>query len=153
MVECITLFGERKMVPRASLVFRPSVYAVVVRGDALLVAVSNRTGKYSFPGGGVELGERMDEALRRELREEAGLDLTIGDFIDRREVFFFHDPTSEAWHVLAFFFAGTVLTGEVRGTDADEYVRWVPIRELRAEQFTESYAPVAQNVLDGMSRS
>ena len=57
------------------------------RGELLLCKMKTDRGvfpgEWGLPGGGIEPGERMDEALRRELREELGIQVT-----DIRSVFF-----------------------------------------------------------------
>lgn len=59
------------------------VAALIVRQDRLLVC--QRTAgqpmplKWEFPGGKVESGEQPDEALRRELQEELGIDASVGE--------------------------------------------------------------------------
>lgn len=56
--------------------------AVVVRDGAFLVIRRSRhvaaPGAYCFPGGGIEPGEDEAEALRREMREELGVDVRLG---------------------------------------------------------------------------
>jgi 8-oxo-dGTP diphosphatase len=58
------------------------VAAVFRRGDELLVTrrldEAGRRGQWEFPGGKVEPGEREDEALARELREELACDAVVG---------------------------------------------------------------------------
>jgi ADP-ribose pyrophosphatase YjhB (NUDIX family) len=68
---------------------RPTVCAVVVEGDQVMLvrrAVSPRRGCWDLPGGFLELGEHPAEGLRRELREETGLEVTLleplGFFLD-----------------------------------------------------------------------
>jgi hypothetical protein len=45
MVECVTLHGHKKMVPKDSLVLRPAVYAIVVRGGQVLLMTMRHSGK------------------------------------------------------------------------------------------------------------
>lgn len=67
----------------------PVVAAVMVR-EGLVFAVQRGpgralAGKWEFPGGKVELGEDQREALSREIREELGCEVTVGDFLTTTE--------------------------------------------------------------------
>jgi 8-oxo-dGTP diphosphatase len=42
----------------------------------------NERGLWEFPGGAVERGERLADALRREIREEYGIEIAVGDLLD-----------------------------------------------------------------------
>ena len=60
------------------------VGAVIFRKDCVLLVQRGREpsyGKWSLPGGLVELGESLEEAVRREVREEVGLDVCVGDLV------------------------------------------------------------------------
>ena len=52
---------------------RPSVRAIVIKGDKIAVVHSKKYNYYKIPGGGIEIDESHVEALIREAREEAGL--------------------------------------------------------------------------------
>ena len=98
--ECISLFGERLSIPTSRLFFRPCVY-------------NETTSKFSFPGGGVNLGEPLHKALHREVYEEVGINIEVKEFLHFEEAFFYYDPTDEAMHTLGFFFRCLPMTLEL----------------------------------------
>lgn len=51
---------------------RPSVRAVIIRGDKVLMVHSEKYNYHKFPGGGIEAGETHEAALIREVQEEIG---------------------------------------------------------------------------------
>jgi 8-oxo-dGTP diphosphatase len=61
------------------------VGAVVLDGDrVLLVKRANEPlkGEWSIPGGAVEVGETLEAAIRREVREETCLEIEVGPIVD-----------------------------------------------------------------------
>jgi hypothetical protein len=65
LVECETIYGEKKLVPKEKLMLRLSAYAILVEDGKMLLVNTRSTGRYFFPGGAVEAGEDPESALRR----------------------------------------------------------------------------------------
>lgn len=56
-----------------------AVAGVVVNGEGkVLLVKSSYRGTWEYPGGQVEVGENLMEALRREIREESGIEVEVG---------------------------------------------------------------------------
>ena len=64
------------MIPLVQLFPEATVGALVVndKGEVLMVRSKKWGEKYTVPGGHIELGERAEDAIRREVKEETGLD-------------------------------------------------------------------------------
>ena len=105
-----------------------AVGAVVLQDDhVLLVRRANppEAGRWSFPGGRVEPGERMADAAAREVREETGLDVEINHPLDWVE------RIGPDHHFVIVDFAATVTERQAPtpGDDAAD-ARWVHLDEI-----------------------
>ncbi len=98
---------------------------------------STQTGKYDVPGGRLEPGENFAEGLKREVKEETGLDVAFGEPFHMGE--WRPSPRGEQWHIVATFVRCVSPLGDVvLGTDHDAF-EWIdPAHD-------ENYA-LAQNI-------
>jgi len=122
---------------------RLGAYALVLRGEeVLLVRISERgfhTGSWTLPGGGVDHGESPRDALVREVREECGVDCTVGDLLAVHDEHFSGTAPNgrfEDFHAVALMFAAT-LAGDAEPALAEQdgtsdAVAWVPVADVMA---------------------
>ena len=110
------------------------VGAVVVNdGKALIVkrAHEPRKGEWSLPGGRVELGEALVDAVRREIKEETGLDIVVGPIVEVLDRVHHHDGRVR-YHFVIVDYLCTCVGGELcAGDDADD-AAWVTSDEIEA---------------------
>ena len=59
--------------PNGKAFVRPSVRGIIIRNGKVAMVHSLKYDYYKFPGGGIEAGESMEQALMREVAEESGL--------------------------------------------------------------------------------
>jgi 8-oxo-dGTP diphosphatase len=120
---------------------RPEVCvgAVVVEDGRLLLIRRGHgpaQGEWSVPGGRVEAGELMAEAVVRELAEETGLEGVCGELIGWVE------RVGESHHFVILDFAVTLLDPDaepVAGDDAEE-AAWVPLHDVAEHQLVDGLA-------------
>ncbi|MBY0496826.1 MAG: NUDIX hydrolase [Cyanobacteria bacterium] len=109
------------------------VGAVVVRdGKALIVkrAHEPRKGEWSLPGGLLELGESLQDAVRREIKEETSLEIEVGPVIETFDRVHRDDAGKIRYHFVIVDFVCWSHRGEaVPGSDADG-VAWVAAGEI-----------------------
>jgi 8-oxo-dGTP diphosphatase len=102
------------------------VGALARRGDELLLVrrgTDPGRGLWSLPGGRVETGETLADAVVRELREETGVEGTCGAFVGWVE------RIGVDFHFVILDFEVEVAGDPIAGGDADE-ARWVAISSL-----------------------
>ncbi len=109
------------------------VGAVVRRGaQVLLIQRGNppRRGDLSLPGGAVELGETLREALRREVREECGIEIAVAELLDTFEFLLRDDAGRLQYHYIIVDFAAEYVSGEVHAASDALDAHWVGVGDL-----------------------
>jgi len=86
---------------------------------------------WEFPGGKVEDGETLEIALQREMMEELGIEVRVGD------LFFQTTHTYPERSIALFFFNCTIAAGDVQAIDVTEF-RWVKTSDLSSLEFPEA---------------
>ncbi len=106
---------------------------VVLRGDEVLLIKRGgppSEGIWSFPGGAVRVGERLVDAVAREVGEETGLNVRVGPPVALAERIYRDGEGRVMYHYLIWDFLCLVESGEPRpGSDAAD-LRFFPLKEL-----------------------
>jgi 8-oxo-dGTP diphosphatase len=123
--------------------------AIIVKdGTALIVKRANDPykGEWSIPGGRVELGETLVEAVQREVREETGLEVRVGDVIEVFEHVARENGRIRYHFVIVDYLCTWVGGALCAGDDADD-VAWVTGDELTRYGVAEAAAAVIRKAL------
>jgi 8-oxo-dGTP diphosphatase len=125
----------------------PAVSIALVDGDRVLLVRRGHApakGLYAFPGGRVEQGETLEQAVRRELLEETGLAAGPVDLVETLDIEREGSGASFRLHV----FTARYLSGAaVAGDDADE-AGWFSLAEMAALPVIPSVVAVARLLLE-----
>jgi 8-oxo-dGTP diphosphatase len=108
---------------------RVAVGGVVIKEDRVLLVRRGKPpseGEWAIPGGSVELGETLQEAVQREILEETGITIRVG----KDPIHVFDDVRKDnaghiRFHYVILDFSGEFLRGEVKAADDAKDARWV----------------------------
>jgi len=95
----------------------------------ILLAKSNKDpvkGKWIIPGGGIKFGEKIKDAVVREIKEETGLNIEVTGFITVYELII---PEKE--HRIIFYHKGKVKSGKIKTSDDISEVIWIKPADVK----------------------
>jgi len=117
------------------------VGTVIIRDSSVLLVRREQEpakGLWSFPGGLVDLGETVEEAARREVKEETGIDIRIEKLLDLIDNIIRDDHGTVRFHYVVAIFLAHALTVEVEPSSDVSEARWVPFSDLSSCQMTKT---------------
>lgn len=125
-----------------------AVGVLLLDGNKVLLVRRGRppgVGRWTVPGGGVELGETLEEAALRELAEETGLTCRLGPVVEVLDRVIRDGDGKVEYHYVILDFLGTEPAGTLRaGSDCAE-ARWVTLDELPRLDTTDGLGPVVEH--------
>ena len=119
--------------------------ALIFRAGQLLItqrhAKSHLGGLWEFPGGKREVGETFEQCLVREIGEELGVEISVGELFEEIA----HDYPEKSVHLK--FFICKIISGEPQPLDCAA-VKWIEKAQLAAHEFPAADA----QLLDKLKR-
>jgi 8-oxo-dGTP diphosphatase len=143
----VRAYPDRPVVGVGAVIFDGDRVVLVKRGHPPL------QGQWNLPGGVVELGETLEEAVVREVMEETGLDVEVGpvvEVLDRMERS--ADGRIEYHYVIIDYCCRPRSDRLERGSDADD-ARWVSVGDLPRYQLTEKATAVIRKTIELLRHS
>ena len=105
--------------------------AVIVDDNKLLLCKRKDRDYYFLPGGHVEFGEKAEDALKREIKEELGVEAGDVKFIGAMENFFTEDGTPH--HEFNIFFTASLSANKIESCEEHICFHWADAANLARE--------------------
>ncbi|MGD0644054.1 MAG: NUDIX hydrolase [Candidatus Bathyarchaeia archaeon] len=114
---------------------------IVHEGKIVLIKRGNEPskGKWSIPGGLVELGESLEQTVIRETKEETGLDVETPSLMDAVSNVDLDEMGKVKYHYVIIDFLVHVKNGTAQASSDAEELHWVPLDEVEDYNLTASF--------------
>jgi len=129
----------KRLYPKQPLV---GVGAVIIhKGRILLEKRKNEPGrgKWSIPGGLVELGEKCEQTVIREVKEETGLTVDNPEHIDVVDNVDLDENGRVRYHFVIVDFLVTLKGGTLGASSDAADLKWVPLKEVEEYILTKTF--------------
>ncbi len=104
------------------------VGAVVRKGEDVLLIRRGKpplAGQWTLPGGAVELGETLKEAIEREIQEECNIHIAVGSVVDAVDILQQDEKGRVRFHYVVVDLAATYVSGDLQAASDVQEARWV----------------------------
>lgn len=139
-VICRDLENKKHLVAIDKLVFRPSVYGVLIEDNK--VFLSAQWDGFDFPGGGIEINETIEDALKREFFEETGYKIKVDEILHCQSGFYKPKFEEKYWNTILMYYRCYRVGGKISIKNLDDYEKkycslpqWINIGELSKIKF------------------
>ncbi len=139
-------YPKRPLVGVGALIFLEGRILMAQRGKEPL------KGWWSLPGGALELGEQLKDAVRREVQEETGLEIRPVEVFEIFERIMRDAAGAPEYHYVLIDYVCEVTGGELRAGDDVCAVEWVSRPDLRQLQITEGTLAVIERAFEASKR-
>ena len=132
-----------------------AVSAAIIRNGKVLVVRRARKpalGIYTLPGGGVETGETLMQAVTREVREETSMDIEPVALAGHREAIARDAQGRVERHFVILCFAARWLSGEPVLNEELDDARWLAPAALSSLRTTEGLAEIVAAAIERLDR-
>jgi 8-oxo-dGTP diphosphatase len=130
-------------------IMRQVTAAIMEKDGKILIAKRKQTstlgGKWEFPGGKIELGETPEQCLKRELREEFGVEIEVNEFICSSQCAYSHID------IELMAYKAKYISGDFQLNVHDE-IKWVNIDEARKVDLAEADRPILDKYASSLER-
>ena len=129
----------KRLYPKKPLI---GVGAVIVCNGRILLEKRKGEpgkGKWSIPGGLVELGERAEQTVIREVREETNLEVENPELIDVVDSITFDEDGRIKYHFVIIDYFVKLKGGTVKAADDAAELKWVPFSEVEKYDLTRTF--------------
>jgi 8-oxo-dGTP diphosphatase len=127
-----------------------AVGAIVVKDGHVLLIRRGKAPSYgiwSVPGGAVHLGESLRDAVRREIREECGIEIDLTDVLEAVDRITRDAEGRTQYHYVVIDYLARWASGEVASASDSLEARWVAPADLSQYQMTSGTADVIRKML------
>lgn len=118
------------------------VGAIILDGNQMLLEKRKNSpgkGKWSVPGGLVELGETAEQAIIREVKEETGLEVYNPRLIDVVNHINLDEKGAVLYHYVIIDYLVTSKGGRPKAASDAQDLKWIPFCEISKYNLTESF--------------
>jgi len=116
--------------------------AIILDGDKILLEKRKNLpskGKWTVPGGLVDLGETLEQAVIREVKEETGLEVDKPRLVDVVNYISLSEKGAVVYHFVIIDYIVTLNGGKLKAASDADALKWVRFNEVEEYDLTESF--------------